>query len=56
MLERLRDVRREDGVIATEYIIILVLIAIAIIAGAIFLGTTINDELSEAASQVQTSV
>ena len=37
----------EDGVIATEYIIMLVLVALAIIAGATYLGIQINDKLSD---------
>ena len=37
----------EDGVIATEYIIMLVLVALAIIGGATYLGAQINDKLSD---------
>ena len=42
----------EDGVIATEYIIMLVLVALAIILGATFLGVQINNKLSDAGSSV----
>ena len=42
----------EDGVIATEYIIMLVLVALAIIAGATYLGIKINSKLSAAGDSV----
>jgi Flp pilus assembly pilin Flp len=42
----------EDGVIATEYIIMLVLVALAIIAGATYLGVQINNKLSSAGDSV----
>jgi Flp pilus assembly pilin Flp len=42
----------EDGVIATEYIIMLVLVALAIIAGATYLGIQINNKLSSAGNSV----
>ena len=42
----------EDGVIATEYIIMLVLVALAIIAGATYLGIKIYDKLSSAGDSV----
>ena len=42
----------EDGVIATEYIIMLVLVALAIIAGATYLGIKINAKLSSAGDSV----
>ena len=42
----------EDGVIATEYIIMLVLVALAIIAGATYLGIKLNDKLSSAGDSV----
>ena len=48
--------RREDGVIATEYIIVLVLVALAIIAGATYLGTQINAKLSSAGNAVRDCV
>jgi Flp pilus assembly pilin Flp len=35
--------RREDGAVATEYALLLVLIALAIILAAIALGTAIKD-------------
>ena len=42
----------EDGVIATEYIIMLVLVALAIIAGATYLGLQINNKLTSAGNSV----
>ena len=42
----------EDGVIATEYIIMLVLVALAIIAGATYLGIQINNKLSASGDSV----
>ena len=48
--------RREDGVIATEYIIMLVLVALAIIAGASYLGVQINTKLSSAGNAVRDCV
>ena len=42
----------EDGVIATEYIIMLVLVALAIIAGATYLGVKIDSKLSAAGDSV----
>jgi pilus assembly protein Flp/PilA len=44
----------EDGVIAVEYIIMLVLVALAIVVGAGILGTAINNKLTSAASRVDT--
>ena len=42
----------EDGVIAVEYIIMLVLVALAITVGAAFLGAAINAKLTSAGTQV----
>jgi Flp pilus assembly pilin Flp len=47
-----RRLEAEDGVIATEYIIMMVLVALAIIAGATALGVAINDKLTNTASDV----
>ena len=44
--------QNEDGVIATEYIIMLVLVALAIIAGATYLGIQINSKLTSAGDSV----
>jgi pilus assembly protein Flp/PilA len=44
----------EEGATATEYIVLLVFIAIAIIAGAILLGNAINGAFSDASSEVGT--
>ena len=45
-------VENDDGVIATEYIIMLVLVALAIIAGATYLGVKIDSKLSAAGDSV----
>ena len=42
----------EDGVVAVEYITILVLVALAIAAGAAYLGIKINSKLSSAGDAV----
>jgi Flp pilus assembly pilin Flp len=44
--------RKEDGATATEYVLLLVGIAVAIILGAIFLSNAINDRLSSVGSYV----
>ena len=46
---RLED---EDGVIAVEYIVMLVLVALAITAGATYLGLQINNKLNSAGDKV----
>ena len=48
--------RSEGGVIATEYIIVLVLVALAVIAGATYLGIQVNGKLSEAGNLVRDCV
>jgi pilus assembly protein Flp/PilA len=47
MTRRLRD---ETGAVATEYALLLVLVALAIIAGATALGIAINAKLDEGAT------
>ena len=42
----------EDGVLATEYVILLVLIALALVAGATALGIGINNKLKAASTCV----
>jgi Flp pilus assembly pilin Flp len=42
----------EDGAVATEYVVLLVLIAIAIIAGAAVLAAAINDKFNCASSSI----
>lgn len=44
----------EEGATATEYVFLLVFIALAIIVGAGLLGTAINDRFSTAATSVTT--
>jgi Flp pilus assembly pilin Flp len=46
--------RREDGAVATEYALLLVLIAIAIITAAIALGTAIATVFQEGADTLNT--
>ncbi len=46
--------RREDGATATEYIFLLVFIAIAIIVGATALGGALNSGFEDASSEVTT--
>ena len=44
----------EEGATATEYIVLLVFIALAIIAGAILLGNAINGAFSDAEKEIGT--
>jgi Flp pilus assembly pilin Flp len=44
----------EEGVVATEYLILLVLVALFIVAGAGLLGIAINNKLSSASNSVTT--
>jgi Flp pilus assembly pilin Flp len=46
--------RREDGAVATEYALLLVLIALAIIAAAIALGVAIANVFSQGAATLGT--
>ncbi len=43
---------REDGIVATEYMIMLILVALAIVVGATALGVAINAKLSDTATKV----
>ena len=45
----------EDGAVATEYVVLLVLIAIAIIAGAAVLAGAINAKFNCASTSIDTS-
>lgn len=47
-----RLVKNESGATAIEYGLIAALIAVAIIAGAQFLGSSLNDKFGEIASKV----
>lgn len=47
-----RFVRKDDGVTAIEYALLAVLIALALIAGAAFLGTSLNTSLSNIGTHV----
>jgi Flp pilus assembly pilin Flp len=42
----------EEGATATEYIVLLVFIALAIVAGALVLGGAINGAFDDAATQI----
>jgi pilus assembly protein Flp/PilA len=47
-----RFVRKDEGVTAIEYALLAVLIALALIAGAAFLGTSLDDSLSNIGEHV----
>ena len=52
----LQKLREQDGATATEYIFLLVFIAIAIIVGATALGTAVNAGFSSASASVNNAV
>lgn len=57
MLDKVRDkLASHGGAVSVEYIIIIVLIGLAVIAGATVLGQAINNELSEASTEVDSSL
>ena len=57
MLEKFREkFTRDGGAVSVEYIVIIVLIGLAVIAGATVLGNAINNELSQASEEVDTSL
>ena len=45
-------VRREEGVTATEYALIIAVVAIIMLAGARLLGTNLNTVFSSVATQI----
>jgi len=47
--------RRENGAVATEYVLLLALIALAIVAGAAVLAGAINDRFNDASSCIATA-
>jgi pilus assembly protein Flp/PilA len=47
-----RRFRDETGAVATEYALLLVLVALAIIAGATALGIAINNKLTEGSTKL----
>ncbi len=49
------SMRDEDGATATEYVFLLVFIALVIVGGATLLGNNIDSRFSEAGSQVQSA-
>jgi Flp pilus assembly pilin Flp len=48
--------RDEEGATATEYIVLLVFVAIAIIAGTIILGGALNGAFEDASTRVGTGL
>ena len=54
-MKNLHLIRQEDGATATEYVFLLVFIALLIIVGALALGNAINDRFGEAATEVSTA-
>lgn len=56
LINRIRDTltrwQAEAGAVATEYIVLLVFIALAIIVGATILGVGINTSLEDACNQI----
>lgn len=56
ILARIRDeVRTEDGATATEYVLLLIGVALLVIFGALFLGGALNQKLSAVGSYVNSS-
>ena len=53
MTTLLARIRREDGATATEYVLLLVGVALILVVGAIFLGGALNDALSDVGGFVQ---
>ena len=52
-IERItRFIRRDEGVTAIEYALMAVLIALALIIGAAFLGDSLNDSFSNIGNHV----
>ncbi len=49
VLHRLRD---EAGATATEYVLLLIGVALLVVFGALFLGGALDDKLSEVGSEV----
>ncbi|MDE3075413.1 MAG: Flp family type IVb pilin [Chloroflexota bacterium] len=48
-----RFVVEEEGADAVEYALVIALIALAIVAGATFMGNTITNKLQEVANKVE---
>ena len=48
----LARLRKEDGATATEYVLLLVGVALLVIFGALFLGNALDDTLSEVGTYV----
>jgi pilus assembly protein Flp/PilA len=48
--------RDDEGATATEYIVLLVFIALAIIVGAGVLGTALNDKFDDAGDRITNEV
>jgi pilus assembly protein Flp/PilA len=52
MKKLVKFLKDEEGMVAIEYALIATLVALAIIGGLTFLGTSINTKLSTVGSQV----
>ncbi len=53
MLATLRTkFRTEDGATATEYVLLLIGVALLVVFGALFLGGALDDKLSDVGSEV----
>ena len=48
----LKRIRNEDGATATEYVLLLIGVALLVVFGALFLGGALDDKLSEVGSEV----
>jgi pilus assembly protein Flp/PilA len=55
MEKLIRFFKDEEGATAAEYALLVALIAVAIIAGAVALGTSINGKLSNVAGSISGS-
>ena len=45
-------IRKEEGISALEYVLIALVVALAIVVGAQFLGTTMNDKFQGAGDKL----
>lgn len=53
MLSKFRNkIKTEDGATATEYVLLLIGVALLVIFGALFLGGALNDKLSQVGTYV----
>ena len=53
MLTKFRNkIQTEDGATATEYVLLLIGVALLVVFGALFLGGALDEKLSEVGSEV----